>query len=128
MAYNGWMRRILFLACVIATFSACGLVSQCGESALLTTTSPNSEWQASVVERNCGATTDYVTLVTVRGNKTYFGSTAEVFLVSGAVGVELEWTTESNLSIRCKDCKESDVFVKKDKWDDLHIKYDEFTK
>src|SRR5262245_31338100 len=51
----------LLVAC--AAFMACGL---CDDSVITESESPGGKYVASVVERNCGATTDYASHVRIR--------------------------------------------------------------
>lgn len=71
----------------------------CGHELIRESTSPGGEYVASVLERNCGATTDYVTVVVLRNATEPLNPSNVVFSLSGVAEIGLRWDAPSHLVI-----------------------------
>jgi hypothetical protein len=91
---NGGVRRLsenprarlgyALLALTSTLLLACGLIDPCGNEVISEVSSPNGEYRAIVFERDCGATTDFSTQVSVlrksesfRAKHTWYASSSQ---------------------------------------------------
>jgi len=86
--------------------------------------SPRGEYIATKFERNCGATADFSTIVSLRDATTPFhGEEGIVFLVKGKPEVRISWENDMRLLINCKGCSSEDIFKNEIQWKDVSIIY-----
>lgn len=85
--------------------------------------SPDGKYTATVFERDCGATTDYSTMVNIQEGhlKRFNGDSGVVLVIKGRTSVKLTWQDATSLVISCSS---SEVFRKETKWKDVVIHYD----
>jgi hypothetical protein len=62
---------------------------------------------ALIIERNCGATTDYTRIVRVSGLSSGVES---VFVVDGEPTIYAVWRTNRELSVQCAACVRAGIF------------------
>lgn len=119
------MKRLLLVSLVMIVISGCDFssLSGCEDATVLHKVSPNAKYEAIVLERGCGATTDFVTKINLIDREAYFGRSEEVFLIKGSMNVGIEWTTDSRIVVDCENCLESNVFTQKTSWKDVEIIY-----
>ncbi|MEQ9091528.1 MAG: DUF5412 family protein [Balneola sp.] len=102
----------------------------CGENLLFESYSPNNDYKVLILERNCGATTDFSTLVTAQIPNS--DSKTEIFLADDDHGVtphgrgrstrvETEWLAEDSLAIYHHP--NARIYFSETKWNDLKIIY-----
>ena len=92
---------VTFAAAVLAAITAtsCGL---CGNEDEVRVTSPDGKHVAHSYLRNCGATTDYVTMVDM---ETPGGSNGiNAYSAAGAHDLRLRWASPQELHIECHGC------------------------
>jgi len=116
------MWKVLLLAsCIVA-----GIVlgSCCANEVHSESVSPDGRYIASVIERNCGATTDYVTAVQIRGARSAFSGRTwdDVFRVGGVATVRLSWDGSNHLLV-ARPHRPSQTFAASSTWDDIRITY-----
>jgi hypothetical protein len=98
----------------------CGL---CGNELLTETASPDRKYVAAVFERNCGATTPFVTVVSLRSLNSSFDPEREkdwVFTAHHLSGVEVIWKSNVELHILYSLTDET---THRTKWRDVKITY-----
>lgn len=102
------MIRPLFL--VFLGLSACSEAPLCSEDVAQVARDPGSDRYATTISRNCGATTDYVTVVRVGRASERQADAEEVFVADsdhgaardgggGRIWMEVAWTKSGQLSI-----------------------------
>lgn len=84
---------------VATTATGCGL---CGNEDEVRVTSPDGAHIAHAYLRNCGATTDYVTMVDIETPGRSNGINA--YSADGAHGLTLRWASPQELHIECRGC------------------------
>jgi hypothetical protein len=100
--------------------------------------SPNSRYLARIYERNCGATTGYLTHVNLRSRWNYFNTVwagsitqGQVFSIGCNTQVKLLWRNETSLEIQYQSCARPDeshkVFSRTETWNDITISYVEMS-
>jgi hypothetical protein len=83
----------------------------CSDEAVSNTSSPDAVLVATSFVRNCGATTDFSSMVSVHRKDTGFKEEREiVFVAKGRHDLLVSWTGPKTLSIRCTSCGRKDVF------------------
>ena len=110
-----WLFPVLLLA---ACDDVCD-VQPLGESV-----SPNGAYVATVTERDCGATTPFVRVVSLRRKGSPFDPDDDanwVFTVHGRARIELSWAGNSVLGISLGGA--GDVATKRYSWKDIDIVY-----
>ena len=92
---------------VLVTTTACGL---CGDEVRSRTKSPDATWTATWWVRDCGATTDYYTHVSLSQNPSEFSAErADVLTIKGRPDIVVTWQDRRKLSIRCPGCSATAV-------------------
>ncbi|MGH9877893.1 MAG: DUF5412 family protein [Nitrososphaerales archaeon] len=86
--------------------------------------SPDGKYVATFYERDCGATTDFSTIVNIRPRAEKFnGKKGSLFIVKGRHQINIAWKDRGKLQIECKDCRSEDVFKQERVWSDIEISY-----
>jgi hypothetical protein len=114
--------RIGVCSVVLLLFSGCMIVGTCGERIILTAPSPNRQRTATVLERNCGATTDYSTLVFLTdSDQTSREDSSDMILsLSGVYPITLTWLSDTRLAVGFPDVES---FTQRETWQDVQIEY-----
>ncbi len=87
--------------------------------------SPDGVLVAHVYERNCGATTDYVTLVNLQKRSFRFDPDDGVlFATDGAFDVTVRWSGPDTLVISCPTCSRKIIARQVVALGDLNIIYE----
>ena len=104
-----WFRRVLWtvigaaaIAYGFGLFLSLALMRDCSNEILLETSSSDQRYTATVFERNCGATTRFVTIVSRRVAGTRFDTEATdnlVLALSGRISMTLRWATDRHLIV-----------------------------
>lgn len=95
----------------------------CEDQIIFDEYSPNKEYIATAFERNCGATTSFATIISMR----HFGKTFNpndyenwIFKMHGRVPIDVKWKGEVDLSI---SFFAGELLIQKTKWKDVNIRY-----
>jgi len=86
---------------------------------------------STLIERDCGATTDFATLLTLRDvDETVRSSEADVVLaISGRVPITFEWESDEVLSVKLEgafaDVNGAQVTSRLEVWREIRIVYSE---
>jgi hypothetical protein len=100
--------RFVFFAFAATLIAGCGL---CNNEVLVQQPSTDRKLTATVFVRNCGATTDYSTIVSVhRSEGSFDKSTDFVFVANGRHSLAAVWQSPRLLRIECPGCSERDIF------------------
>ncbi len=98
-------------------YTVCLLVSlllgchNCSDQVVSELMSPDAALTATSFVRNCGATTDFSSQVSVHGESAGFREDREiVFIARGRHDLVVSWTGPKALSVRCLSCARKDVF------------------
>lgn len=106
---KGWAthptkRNSLFFLLVFSSIwlLSCGL---CDDTLRSKALSADGRLVANVYERNCGATTDFITIVNVQGTSDKFdGNEGPLFSAKGRYELSVAWTGPRTLLITCAKC------------------------
>lgn len=93
---------LFFMPLMFALIAGCG-ESLCGNEVIIELPSPSKNYVATVLERNCGATTPYVRVVALRpfGSKLNAESFEDwVFTAEGQPAIEIKWEDDNTLEIK----------------------------
>ena len=124
---NRWnMKKSLLIVIALSlNYLGCGL---CGEEIKHEVKSPNGKYVATVFERNCGATTPYITHLNLRESGEDFKPNSngvivqgEVYTVKGQSEIKVTWSTE--LSILIETIGGQEVLGKEKTWNEVTISY-----
>lgn len=97
----------MFLSFVQAN---CSYLTQCEDSVTRQSASPDGRSKAVLLVRNCGATSDYSTIVKVLSKSDSDDDGDEVFIVKGDPEIRLSWQGDSELKITCDVCSTEQIF------------------
>jgi hypothetical protein len=108
---------------------------RCSEAVLSEAASPDKEWTATVLQRRCGDESPFFVHVNLRPaaepiQLAFFSGRAEegeVFLVeqeSPEVGPELEWSSPTQLTVRCPRCRAVLVQKRDERWGPIELRYE----
>lgn len=118
------MKAVLVGILGVTVLSGCGggLFGDCVDTVEAEALSPDGRYVATVFARNCGATTDYSTHVSLREADDSFDprTQARVLTLAGKAKVDLEWSTETTLSI---SLPAAEALTKVKTWRDVRIHY-----
>jgi hypothetical protein len=118
------MAKLILLICAICSLH-CGIAPECSNTILSEVASDDARYVAALVERNCGATTDYSTIITLRlATSAFSADSGIVFVAKGRQEVGIRWISETNVRVTCSSCAERDVFKREPVWKDVSILYD----
>jgi hypothetical protein len=120
------MKLMLLLAAIALSFSGCAslLHSNCENTVKVEVRSPNSKYVATTFERNCGATTDFSTIVDLRESSAKFKDVdSSVVVVKGQHKLDLVWDGNAKLRIECRDCRAEDIFKHESSWEGIAIDF-----
>lgn len=106
---------ILSIIVVSVALSVAGC-SPCADEVIWRRLSPDAKLTATVFLRDCGATTKPVSWVTVHPSAERYDKEKDIALTADRVQkIEVTWTDNSNLSIRCLTCQRSEVHAQRTK-------------
>jgi hypothetical protein len=118
------MKSILLGLLAIVGVSGCGgeVFAGCGDTVKAEAVSPDGRYVATAFERNCGATADYSTNVSLREAKESFDPSSQtpILTVAGQPTIALEWSTESTLAVALP---QAGIFKKLEAWRDVRVVY-----
>jgi len=98
--YTGCLLGFLLAAC-----------NPCSDEILSETTSPDGVLTATFFIRNCGATTDFSSIVSIhRKSEGFRNDDGIVFVANGQNQPTLNWTDAKTLSIECRECTRTNIF------------------
>ena len=116
-------RNSAFLTLV---FSVAWLLScsPCSDTPRSKTVSADGRLVANVFERNCGATTDFSSMVNVQSSSDKFlADEGLVFVAKGRYDLSVAWTGPKTLFITCVSCSRKNVFREVVALGDVDVKY-----
>lgn len=103
-----WIVQVSAAALLACLMSGCGL---CSDEVASEVVSPDGVLAATWFVRNCGATTDFSSIVSVhRKSEGYRDDQDIVFVVAGRAHLVITWIGPNTLSIECADCRRADIF------------------
>jgi hypothetical protein len=118
------MRLILAILFAGAALTGCepALFGDCADTVKSEAVSPGGRYIAAVFERDCGATTDYSTNLSLRDAKEPFDPSEQrpVLTVEGQPAIGLEWSSDESLTVVLPSIE---TFAKQEAWRDVRIMY-----
>lgn len=116
-------RNSMIVLSLIAVIAGCA--PDCGNDVFREVASPDRKHIATVFERNCGATTDYVRVVMIRDKSDRFdGDDVDefIFTMQGRHNVDVRWVNANHLVI-VRPERTQDIFKNRDSWKGIKITY-----
>ncbi len=115
---------VLIVAAALQLSGCKSLVFTCEDTIKTEAKSPDGKNVAVLFERDCGATTDVSTIVSLRSISTKLDEQeGRVFVIEGQHQIALVWEENTRLRIDCSRCSTDDVFKQEKKWHDVSISY-----
>ncbi len=118
------MNRVHQLSWLIFCFLSAATTacwSPCEDTLVTQKESPDGDFVARFVIRDCGATTDFASWVILERKQLLFSKEHLVMVVEGKAEVELAW--EESKALRVK-YKEGRVFRMEQRWSNVEITYE----
>lgn len=117
--------RFVALNLLVLFVSQCSPIRlfDCAEENISEARSPNGKIVVRVMERNCGATTDFSTIVRIGFEDASPEETDEIYVVKGTQLLKTVWVNESLLELHCIGCKQKDIFTQVEQWENVIIYY-----
>jgi len=120
------MRLILVLFLIASSSCESFTGFSCEDTAKTIAPAPDREYEASVYERDCGATTDFSTIVNLHlVGEDRTNQNGIVFVAKGQKEVQITWLANRKVNIICKDCSSVDIFRNETSWGDVTVSYGE---
>jgi hypothetical protein len=96
----------------------------CSDTPRSKATSADNQLVANLYERNCGATTDFSTIVNVQRASDKFDADEELlFVAKGRYDLSVTWTGPRTLLITCANCSRKNIYREVVALGDINIKY-----
>jgi len=109
------------VAFCLASLMGCTTCSNTVES---TAVSPDGQLASRVSERNCGATTDYSSVVNLqRPSDKFDPDNGVLFVAKGQHSISLRWIADKELLVICTSCSRKDVFREVTVTGDIDVRY-----
>lgn len=87
--------------------------------------SPGRGFTASIYNYDCGATTSFLTHVSLRSKNSRFDpNSGVIFLVRNRPAISLTWRSETELLVHCSECAQNDIGFREQAWRDVRITFD----
>lgn len=97
----------------------------CSDQVVSDVKAPEGVLTATSFLRNCGATTDFSSIVSVHRNSVGFREDREiVFVAKGRHDLFVSWGGPKALSIRCPSCTRKDIFRQVSALGDIDVSFD----
>lgn len=113
--------RPLMLATVMLFATGCSI---CDNSLKSEAISPDRGLIARTCERNCGATTDFSSIVNLQSTSVKYDSNDGVlFIAKGQYDISTKWTGPKSLLITCNGCSRANVFREVSVLGDIDVSY-----
>ena len=103
----------------------CLPLADCSNDILIEAVSPNGKYVATLFERNCGPTTSYVRIISIRKNKEVFDGDKDasyVFIMSKRHDIKIYWQDSEDLIIS-RPAISDYIFKELKEWDGIQIAY-----
>jgi hypothetical protein len=98
----------------------------CGDEVMSNIHSPDGALTATALIRDCGATTDFSTVVKVHRKGAWIRDHNEiVFVAKGRHDLEMKWNGPAALTIRCGRCSRKDIFREVTGFENVSISFQE---
>lgn len=120
---TAWAIRVKVLYVFLALFLS-GCSDLCSVDLLSESKSPDGNYIASVFERNCGATTPFVRVVSLRHTGSGFAPEEDddwVFTIHGQSDINVSWIENTELKISYSATGDSPT--RRNKWEKITIRY-----
>jgi hypothetical protein len=124
---------LMLLACG-SDFKGMDAMSSCNEAVEKQVASPGGEYLATLFERNCGATTGYVTHINLRlasdaDRPDTHGviNDGQVLVANGQMPIEIRWIDGTNLVINVRAEDRHKIVSVRETWKTAKIKVEEQT-
>ncbi len=109
----------------ILTLSILQGCSLCGDEVVQRAVSPDGGLVATHYVRDCGATTDYVSILNLQPAKEKFKAEQGVlFSVKGEQRIGVQWVSPKRLQVTCRTCVHDNVYRQIVRTDGIDIEYD----
>jgi len=117
---------LLLVALLGCNVVGCNSVSSalCKDDVQTASASPRGNFIASVKLRDCGATTDFSSVISIKdvGGSSQI-SEEDVFVLRGDNAISIKWIDDNTLKVECEECDPKNIFKKLESWNRVEIRY-----
>jgi hypothetical protein len=115
--------KLAFLMTALLSIGGCEfLSSRCQDEIKKELRSPDSKYSATVYERDCGATTNFSTIVNLRESSAKFkGDDLGIVIVKGQHAIDLAWDGNTTLRLQCRNCRSDEIFKQEKTWKNVEV-------
>ncbi|MCE3604872.1 DUF5412 domain-containing protein [Massilia sp. P8910] len=120
------MRSLVILVLASSMCGCLDLSGPCGNEVLSESTSPSGHTTVTTFRRNCGATTGYVNVVSVRSSSTAFdGEDKSTYVLMSEAETPVTASWESHGVLRIRRSAGKSVFLEIRVFDGMQIRYND---
>lgn len=120
-------KHFSYLILSIVLLQGCDMLSnRCDDRIRSEVSSADRKYVATLYIRNCGATTDYSSIVSIRESTSKFDGDADqniVFVVKGQPDVAVKWNSLNEIRVQCRACVSRDILKHESSWNAVRISY-----
>jgi hypothetical protein len=119
-------KKCLFALTSVLLLSACkaSLFDSCDDQITSSINSIDRKFIATAFVRNCGATTDYTSIVSLRESGSSFDGDDDegiVFVATGQHHLAIQWISSNEVRVICRECTPADIFKQKRLWKGIRV-------
>jgi hypothetical protein len=122
------MARAAFLiVAILAAIQGCnpiGLTGDCSDETKLVVSSPDGRYVATWYERDCGTTTRFANIVSLRAAEAKFDpsdAAARIWVAKNQPRLRIRWQDDSTLRVECEECPKRDIVKQVKSWQGVTI-------
>ncbi len=118
--------RSLFVSIILLQGCTIPFLDRCDDQITREAASDDDKFIATLYVRNCGATTDYSSIVSLREKTSEFDGDADaniIFVAKGRQTIGFNWVSPNEIRVQCNTCVSGDIFKHEHSWKTVQISY-----
>jgi hypothetical protein len=126
-----WKKLLIVLLCVMVIlvvvvtvfYSTGGMFVGCSDEVVSRTISSGKQYEASLVTKDCGATTSSATHLSVLRSGS--GISESLFIIENHSPVNIEWISPKDIKVTFSKKDKEAIFKQVNEWHDIQVLYEQ---
>ena len=99
------------MICISWLFSGCSIGSECKDTVVRSSDSPDAKTVVVATVANCGATSDFFTYISIRKSDVPLRGDGMLFGYDGRADLKITWSSSNDMRVACTgQCLESKIY------------------